>query len=103
MMPYQVRGARLILRLSQRELSEKLDVHISTINTWENVRGAINTSAALAIRFLLTEKGMYSHYRMTYMKKKKIPGLEPEHKRVGCRIAKKRQVIIDALAFKYDR
>ena len=48
----ELRGIRLRIGLTQKTLSERLDVDRETVNAWENGRRKIPTMAQLAVRYL---------------------------------------------------
>ena len=99
--PAQLKNARLLLRMSQSELGHALGRGLSAVNMQEKTRGACTKCTELAIKFLLVEAGLYSHFRMLYLNKKDLK-IEPAYKVVRRKTPKNR-LITDALAFKYDR
>ena len=100
MLPDQIKGARLTLRLNQRDLAAKLGVKTLTVSKYERIKGSCTHAMTLAIRFLLVQAGMYAHFRMIYMHKRKIASVKHEHKKVGS--TQRAVLIADALSFKYN-
>ena len=98
--PDQLRNARLMLKLSQSQLGALIGHGQQAISAHESHRGACTKSVELAIRFLLVEAGIYSHFRMLYLNKKKLD-IEPENLSRNRR--QKNRLVVDALAFKYNK
>jgi transcriptional regulator with XRE-family HTH domain len=48
----ELRALRLRLRMSQEELARKMGKHRNTIVAWENGRGLIGRTEALALRMI---------------------------------------------------
>jgi DNA-binding XRE family transcriptional regulator len=98
---YQLKNARLLLCLRQKDLARILGRAEKTIGFWENGKCECRKDSELAIKFLLTQAGLFAHFRIVYMRKKKlndvvIPG------RAGRKKARS-MLMTDALGFKYDK
>jgi transcriptional regulator with XRE-family HTH domain len=102
MTQYQLKSARVLLCLTPAALAKQLGRSINTVRNWE--RGAINItkSSELAIKFLLTEAGLYAHFRMVYMRRDKLYDVNISTSD-DVMVSARQHLIHDALAFKYDR
>jgi DNA-binding XRE family transcriptional regulator len=101
MTKYQIKAARLILHMTQEQLATALGLEKRAVYNYERNQGACPLVSQLAIRYLLIDAGIYSHFRMIYMRKDKRMKI-PQGDRVGCRT--KRDIFIDdALKFKCDK
>lgn len=102
MTSYQIKGARLLLRMSQFQFAHKLGITVRTVSLFETRRRVCPVITGLAIRWLLAEVGLFAHFRMTYMRKDKMKAIVPDYQLV----TKKQQrnmLIDDALKFKYNK
>ncbi len=102
---YQLKNARLLLQLSQKELGSKLGRCSRAVSNWEMGHTKIRRDTELAIKFLLTESGLYAHFRIVYMRKDKLISTDLKQSRVvkDTNKRKKQEVplVYDALAFKF--
>lgn len=103
---YQLKNARLMLQLSQTELGQKLGRCKRAVSNWEIGHTKIRRDTELAVKFLLTEAGLYAHFRMIYMRKDKLVNVDLKQSRVvkDANKRKKQEVplVHDALSFKFE-
>lgn len=102
MTPYQLKSARFMLRLTQQQLADKLGRPHCAVLRAEKGHAQRTTEMELAIRWLLCEAGLYAHFRMLFMRKKKMVSVDPDYKKVF-RSQQCDVLIEDALSFKYDK